>query len=231
MGKAILETKKIHKNYGSETILEHISVVVESGSMLAITGPSGSGKTTLLSIMGLLQKASAGEVLVDGIAASQLSPKGQAALRRQYFGLIFQRARLISSLTAIENVLVPAWLARKEKAVVKKAQALLAHFGLANRMHHRPQELSLGQLRRVALARALLLEPPILLADEPTNDLDPIMANKVMDWLADARETGAAVIVVTHDPAMAARADHVVNLQQGRLVLADNQHEGNNNGG
>ena len=134
-----------------------------------------------------------------------------------YFGFVFQRARLINSLTALENVMVPAWLTQKDKNLEKRALELLTHFNLDHRLHHKPQELSLGQLRRVSLARALLLSPPILLADEPTNDLDPSLAKNLADCLLQARDTGTGVVIITHDHTLAARADEIFTLQKGQL--------------
>lgn len=213
-----LEIYNISKSYGTDTVLTDISLAVEKGTAIAITGESGGGKTTLLSIMGLLQRPTEGQVMVDGDDAGVLNQPAQAAIRSRFFGFIFQRTRLVNSLTALENVLVPAWIARKGRSMDKKAYELLYSLGLEHRLHFRPQELSLGQLRRVALARALLLSPPVILADEPTNDLDPIMAGNVATALFKARDKGASVILVTHDHGLAWRADKVYKLQDGRLV-------------
>lgn len=217
---SVLEIREVSKNYGTDPILTDVSFSLERGEALAITGPSGSGKTTLLSIAGLLQQATGGQVLVDGAEVTGLDQLRLARIRGQYFGFVFQRARLINSLTALENVLVPAWFTRSGRETEKKARDLLAHFGLDHRLNHRPQELSLGQLRRVALARALLLDPAIILADEPTNDLDPRLAKDVADTLLHTRSSGTAVIIVTHDPALAARADRRLRLTDGRLATA-----------
>lgn len=212
-----LELQDITKSYDNDTILWRISLTLQKGKALAITGDSGGGKTTLLSIMGLLQTATAGKVLVDGVDASGLNQQEQAKLRGEKFGFVFQRARLINSLTVFENVLVPARFTGIDENLKKRAQKLLTHFGLDHRLNHKPQELSLGQLRRVSLARALLLNPPILLADEPTNDLDPALAKSVADCLLQARDTGNSVVIVTHDPDLAAKADTVLRLQDGQL--------------
>lgn len=217
---SVLEIREVSKNYGTDPILTDVSFSLERGEALAITGPSGSGKTTLLSIAGLLQQATGGQVLVDGAEVTGLDQLRLARIRGQYFGFVFQRARLINSLTALENVLVPAWFTRSGRETEKKARELLVNFGLDHRLNHRPQELSLGQLRRVALARALLLDPAIILADEPTNDLDPRLAKDVADTLLHTRSSGTAVIIVTHDPALAARADRRLRLTDGRLATA-----------
>ncbi|SEO85791.1 ABC transporter ATP-binding protein [Propionispora vibrioides] len=218
---AILAVHHIHKNYDDESILTNISFTLETGRSLAITGQSGSGKTTLLSIIGLLQQATSGQIVIAGQNTGSLSPKQQARLRATYLGFVFQRSRLINSLTAYENVVVPAYFARTGKNADKRALELLTDFGLEHRLNHRPQELSLGQLRRVALARALLLNPKILLADEPTNDLDPTLAKVVTDSLFQARDNGSTVIIVTHDLELAERADARLHLQQGRLTVPD----------
>ncbi len=213
----LLELRNVGKNYGDDTILSDISLTLHAGTALAITGNSGGGKTTLLSIMGLLQDATTGSVLVDGIAVSDLDRHRQAKLRGRQFGFVFQGARLINSLTVFENVLVPARFSEIKADLKKRASELLARFDMGHRLHHKPQELSLGQLRRVSLARALLLNPPILLADEPTNDLDPALAGSVADCLLQARDAGTSVVIVTHDPALAARADKVFRLHDGHL--------------
>lgn len=216
----LLELNQISKYYEEDLILSEVSLTVDKGAVVAITGNSGGGKTTLLSIMGLLQAATTGKVMVDGIDVSQFNQRQQAQIRGKYFGFVFQRARLINSLTVLENVILPAVFSGQGKAAGKRARQLLSGFGLEHRLQHKPQQLSLGQLRRVSLARALLLNPPLLLADEPTNDLDPALAETVAAALFQAREEGAGVIIVTHDPALAGRADTTFRLEQGRLAGA-----------
>lgn len=213
----LLELTKISKAYEEDLILSEISFKVEKGTAVAITGNSGGGKTTLLSIIGLLQSATSGRIIVDDIDVSAFNPQEQAKIRGQYFGFVFQRARLINSLTVLENVTLPAVFSRRQH-VQEQAKTLLADFGLEHRLDYKPQQLSLGQLRRVSLARALLLKPPVLLADEPTNDLDPALAQIVADALFRARDAGAGVIIVTHDPALAGQADVTFRLQDGRLA-------------
>ncbi len=216
MGK-LLELEAVSKDYGAESVLTEISLTVETGRTLAIIGDSGGGKTTLLSIMGLLQHPSRGRVIIDGRDTGGLQPREQARLRGQYCGFVFQRARLLNSLSALENVLAPAWFTKPAANLEQRAKNLLARFDLSHRLDYKPQALSLGQLRRVSLARALLLEPPLLLADEPTNDLNPELAEDVAACLLQARDNGAAVVIVTHDPVLAARADSVLRLRQGQL--------------
>lgn len=213
----LLELRSVAKVYGNDAILKDVTFSLERGMAVAIVGNSGGGKTTLLSIMGLLQQASSGNVAVDGHDIDGLSSQELAQLRSRYLGFVFQRARLIHSLNALENVIAPAWFIRQGQNVEAQAKELLERFGLAHRLYHKPQELSLGQLRRVSLARALLLKPPILLADEPTNDLDPVLANEVAESLLAARGAGAGVVIVTHDDTLAARADKVFRLENGVL--------------
>ncbi len=214
----LLELQNIGKNYTEDVILSDVSFTLTQGTATAIVGDSGGGKTTLLSIMGLLQKATSGKVLVDGTDIEGLDPQSLAKLRGKYLGFVFQRARLINSLTALENVMAPAWfIMNGEKNVEQQAKDLLESFDMGHRLYHKPQELSLGQLRRVSLARALLLKPPILLADEPTNDLDPVLAGEVAGCLLAARANGTGVVIVTHDAGLAAKADKTFCLEQGKL--------------
>lgn len=213
----LIELRGVGKQYGEDVILAQVSFTLARGTAVAITGHSGGGKTTLLSIMGLLQKATTGTVLVAGKDIGSLDASRLAALRGEYVGFVFQRARLIHSLTALENVIAPAWFIRKGINVEQEAKALLANFGLSHRLHHKPQELSLGQLRRIALARALLLKPPVLLADEPTNDLDPALADEVAECLLAARTNGTGVVIVTHDAGLAARTDQTFQLAEKTL--------------
>lgn len=214
----LLELISISKYYEKQLILSEISLTLEAGTAVAVTGNSGGGKTTLLSIIGLLQSASSGQILVDDVNVTVFNQQQQAAIRGRSFGFVFQRARLINSLTVLENVILPAVFSRPKQEASKRAKALLTDFGLTERLDYKPQQLSLGQLRRVSLARALLLKPPILLADEPTNDLDPALARTVVDALFQARNEGAGVIIVTHDPALARQADIAFRLESGRLI-------------
>ncbi len=213
----LIELQGISKRYGDDLILADVSFTLTRGTAAAIIGHSGGGKTTLLSIMGLLQQATAGRVLLDGQLVDGLAADKLAKLRGQYVSFVFQRARLINSLTALENVVAPAWFIRRGEKVETQAKVLLERFGLSHRLHHKPQELSLGQLRRVSLARALLLKPQLLLADEPTNDLDPALAEEVAGSLLSARQAGTGVVIVTHDTGLAARADQIFRLTDGTL--------------
>ncbi|MCE5287033.1 MAG: ABC transporter ATP-binding protein [Pelosinus sp.] len=215
--ETILAVQDIKKSYGAEDVLAGISFTVHAGEMLSIVGHSGVGKTTLLSIIGLLQSPTAGQITLQGSSAGSLDSTKRAVLRSQYIGFVFQRARLVGSLTALENVLLPTWLFGEKKEVKTKAEDLLCQLGLKERLHYSPAQLSLGQMRRVALARALLLNPSLILADEPTNDLDSTTSEVVFNELQQAKERGAAVILVTHEKEYAARADRMFRLANGLL--------------
>ncbi|WP_094606748.1 Glutamine transport ATP-binding protein GlnQ [Sporomusa silvacetica DSM 10669] len=219
----LLELRNIGKSYGDDVILSNVWFALNRGTAIAIVGHSGGGKTTLLSIMGLLQKPTSGQILIDGQEIDSFDSHRMAKLRGQYLSFVFQRARLINSLTALENVMAPSWFIRNGEDVEQQAKALLEQFGLSHRLHHKPQELSLGQLRRISLARALLLKPSILLADEPTNDLDPALAEEVAQCLLQARQSGVGVVIVTHDVGLAAQADEIFRLEAGTLQPVANQ--------
>lgn len=219
----LLQLQDINKRFGKESILSGISLTLNAEEAIAITGDSGSGKTTLLSIMGILQSPSEGKVLIAGKEADKLSENEKAKLRGEYFGFVFQRTRLINSLTALENVLLPSLFIHKNEKLDQRARNLLIDFGLKKRLNYKPEQLSLGQLRRVSLARALLLRPKALLADEPTNDLDPELADNVAKYLIRARNLGAGVVIVTHNPFLAARADKIYDLKDGKLQRGEVQ--------
>jgi ABC-type lipoprotein export system ATPase subunit len=212
----LLSTKNLGKTYGEEIIFRDVALDVDMGQSLAVTGPSGSGKSTLLSLLGLLLKPTTGEIRYQDVDIAQLREDQRDRLRNREFGFIFQSANLIGSLTVLDNVLVPAHLARKHQMVAKAVQ-LLAELELSHRLDYYPNELSLGQKRRVAIARALLLDPAVVLADEPTNDLDPKLSAWVGDYLFSLPPKRCTLILVTHDLQLAARADRAVTIAGGRL--------------
>ena len=199
--------------------LREVSLAVRGGEFLAVRGPSGSGKSTLLLAAGALLSPDAGSVLIDGADAYALAPEERSALRAAKVGFVFQQFHLIAYLTARENVLA-ASLAVPRPDAEARAEELIERFGLAGRAGHVPAELSVGERQRVALARALLNRPKLLLADEPTGNLDDASGRVVLEALAEFADAGGAVLLVTHDPAAAARADRIVELIGGRVAGA-----------
>lgn len=200
------------------TILDGIDLVVAAGAFVAIVGPSGSGKSTLLGLLAGLDRPTEGEVLLEGTALGGLDESALALLRRRRVGFVFQDFQLLANLTALENVLLPLELARAEDAV-DRAREVLGRVGLAARGHHYPAQLSGGEQQRVALARAFAVRPSVLLADEPTGNLDSATGRVALDLLDELRaRERTTVVLVTHDPAVAARADRLVHLQDGRVV-------------
>ncbi|MGH7896377.1 MAG: ABC transporter ATP-binding protein [Candidatus Binatia bacterium] len=199
------------------TILDHVNLSVQAGQFVAILGPSGSGKSTLLALMAGLDRPSEGEVLLDGRPIHSLCEDELARLRRREIGFVFQSFHLLGNLTAEENVLLPLELARISDAGAR-ASDLLQAVGLAERGHHYPSQLSGGEQQRVALARAFATRPSVLLADEPTGNLDSAAGELVLDLLERLRrEDGTTLVLVTHDPAVASRADRLVFLRDGAV--------------
>ena len=200
------------------TILEGIDLVIPSKTFLAIVGPSGSGKTTLLGLIAGLDRPAAGSVVIDGVPLSGRSEDQLARLRREKIGMVFQSFHLIPTMTALENVQIPLELQGRRDAAAEAAR-LLDVVGLSERGHHYPVQLSGGEQQRVAVARAYAGRPSLLLADEPTGNLDSKSGTRVLDLLLRLqREEGSTLILVTHDPAVAARADRIVTLRDGKIV-------------
>lgn len=199
------------------TILEQIQLQVKSGESLAIVGASGSGKSTLLGLLAGLDLPSEGEIFIAGQALHDMDEEQRAQLRAEKIGFVFQSFLLIPELTALENVMLPAEL-RGMKQARELAIALLHDVGLGERLHHKPAKLSGGEQQRVALARAFIGQPELLLADEPTGNLDQHTGQKIIDLLFKMnRDSGASLVIVTHDLALAARCQRQVRMQAGRL--------------
>jgi putative ABC transport system ATP-binding protein len=221
---AAVEARELVKRYGEGQIgvraLDGIDFTVEAGELVAIMGPSGSGKSTLLHIIGALETATSGSVCLGGVELAGLDDDALTRLRREHIGFVFQFFNLLPSLTALENVYLPALIARRQgDALRDRAHELLGQVGLAGREQHLPSELSGGEQQRVSIARSLLLEPPLLLADEPTGNLDSRAGAQVLSLLSDvSRREGRTVVMVTHDPGAGAIADRVVFLRDGRIV-------------
>ena len=220
---SILETRSLCKNYSRrhrETagILD-VNLQVQRGEFVALVGPSGSGKTTLLLSLGGLIQPSSGTVHIDGVSIYDLSPSKRVELRRSLLGFLFQTFNLVPYLTALENVMIPLMIAGKDRGEQRAvAESILERLGLETRLDHKPSELSVGQQQRVALARTLANSPSIILADEPTGNLDPDTAQNVLEMLESLNGDGMTIIMVTHDPRMSARAGRVVRLVEGRTA-------------
>ena len=221
---AVLETRELKKQYqlGAHSVnaLDGVDFLVEQGEFIAIMGPSGSGKSTLLHLIGGLDKPSEGEVTLAGQALSRLSDKKITLLRRRNVGFVFQFYNLLPTLTAEENITLPLVIDGKNtRKYRERLDTLLELIGLSDRRRHKPDQLSGGEQQRVALARALITEPAIVLADEPTGNLDSKTGTKIMELLRRSRdELGQTIVVVTHDPRAASYADRVVFLRDGNVV-------------
>jgi putative ABC transport system ATP-binding protein len=212
---------------GAVDVLADISLDVPPGQFLAVAGPSGSGKSTLLGLIAGLDQPTAGRITVAGVEITRLGEDELARFRRETIGYVFQSYHLIPTFTALENVAVPLELAGEPDAL-RRAGALLGEVGLADRAHHYPVQLSGGEQQRVAVARAVCRRPRLLLADEPTGNLDSATGKQIIELLVDLnRSLGSTLVLVTHDGALAAHADRVVTLRDGRIVsdeLANGHH-------
>ncbi|WP_136601692.1 ABC transporter ATP-binding protein [Salinigranum halophilum] len=217
----LLEARDVTRRYdvGAEvvTALAHVDFVVESGEFVAVVGPSGSGKSTLLNVLGLLDTPSEGTVLVDAVDTSTLTDTERTGLRRETIGFIFQSFYLIPTLTARENVALPRLFVGSAAERNRRAVDLLSRFGLGERTEHRPPQLSGGQQQRVAIARALINDPGVLLADEPTGNLDQATGRQILREFQAITDEGVSVVAVTHDRLVTDHADRVVELVDGRL--------------
>ncbi|MBQ4249914.1 MAG: ABC transporter ATP-binding protein [Clostridia bacterium] len=213
---SLLELKHVSKIYGDLHALDDVSMKVDTGEWVAIMGPSGSGKSTMMNIIGCMDKPSLGEVLLDGVDISKESSKNLTDIRRDKIGLIFQQFHLINYLTALENVMVAQYYHSMPDE--KEALEALARVGLADRAKHLPSQLSGGEQQRVCIARALINYPEIILADEPTGNLDEANENIVLDVFRQLHRDGSTLIVVTHDPEVAEVAGRTVVLRNGRLT-------------
>ena len=226
MSDAVLELVGLRKSYGLGTpveveVLHGLDLRLARGEFAALIGPSGSGKTTLLNLLGLLDRPTSGDLLLLGQPTRELDDGARTALRGRRIGFVFQFHHLLPAFTATENVLMPVMAAsgRPSEAAVREAEALLEAVGLSNHRHKKPGELSGGQQQRVAIARALMTNPALLLADEPTGNLDTRTADEVFELFRRFnRERGLTVLVVTHDPRLADRCDREINLVDGRIV-------------
>ncbi|MFW6150821.1 MAG: ABC transporter ATP-binding protein [Chloroflexota bacterium] len=215
----MIALRNMSRRYGHVRALSHASLDIDGGEFVSIVGPSGSGKTTLLSAIGGLLTPTEGEVLVDGSSLYQLPPGERVAFRRKHFGFIFQTFNLLTYLTVVENVEVPLYLAGATRCQQREtATELLHRVGLEHRMQHLPSQLSAGEQQRVAIARALANSPSVVLADEPTGNLDSGGGHDIMKQLQSLNADGVTVLLVTHDTDMAGFASRQVRINDGRVV-------------
>jgi lipoprotein-releasing system ATP-binding protein len=223
MADAVLTVEAVVKEYGERVrtrALAGVDLVIEPGEFAALVGPSGSGKSTLLNLIGLLDRPTSGRVVLAGTDTSQLDDRGLTSLRARTLGFVFQFHHLLPAFSAIENVMLPTWSEEGFPSAAMRAQAieLLGAVGLTDRMHYKTTDLSGGQQQRVAIARALSRRPPLVLADEPTGNLDTESANDVFELMRRFnRDSGTTFVIVTHDSRIAARCDRVIELIDGRI--------------
>lgn len=216
----MIEIKGVTKSFGSLQVLKGIDLCIEKGEIVSIVGPSGAGKTTLLQILGTLDKPDNGSVVVDGIETSTLSTNKLSEFRNKHLGFVFQFHQLLPEFTAIENIMIPAYIAgMKNKEAHNRAEELLEFMGLNDRANHKPNELSGGEKQRVAVARALMNNPAVILADEPSGSLDSKNKEELHKLFFELRDKfGQTFVIVTHDETLATLTDRTIHLKDGRIV-------------
>lgn len=219
----MIDIKNITKSFGSLQVLKGIDLHINKGEVVSIVGPSGAGKTTLLQIIGTLDKPDAGTIGIDGIDVSSLSTRKLSDFRNQHIGFVFQFHQLLPEFTALENIMIPAYIAGKSNSEAKqRALELLAFMGLSDRSHHKPAELSGGEKQRVAVARALVNKPAVILADEPSGSLDSKNKAELHQLFFDLRDKfGQTFVIVTHDEGLAAITDRTIHMKDGEIWGAE----------
>ena len=221
----MIEIKGVTKSFSSLQVLKGIDLRIEKGEIVSIVGPSGAGKTTLLQILGTLDKPDSGSVVVDGIETSTLSTNKLSEFRNMHLGFVFQFHQLLPEFTAIENIMIPAYIAgMKPKETRNRAEELLEFMGLSDRATHKPNELSGGEKQRVAVARALMNNPAVILADEPSGSLDSKNKEELHKLFFELRDKfGQTFVIVTHDETLATLTDRTIHLKDGRIVGEDSE--------
>ena len=216
----MIEVKDIHKSFGSLHVLQGVSLTVNKGEIVAIIGKSGAGKTTLLQIIGTLDRPDSGSVSIGGTDVLNLKENALAEFRNKHIGFIFQFHQLLPEFTALENVMMPALIHRDDQREAReRAERLLADLGLEQRMSHKPNELSGGEKQRVAAARAMMMNPDVILADEPSGSLDEANKRELHNLLRQMRsQFGQTIVIVTHDKELAAISDRIIELKDGRVA-------------